>query len=187
MIDYCDAGPLWDPVLSAYFYHLDPDSFTLTRLFPAGSNESHASNLTSFFYFDGIWGDAQYPDDNPRQKTVPHFGLKRYVSGPQGPAVKRLLRKGLMPDHARRKSWLEWGVGIFMSLYPCCFRGWRVWVTLALVIGVIVLMVLGILRGVRRYRNRLRGYEKVDTEIAMEDLDSRQGRLLHRAEEDEST
>ncbi|RFU79324.1 vacuolar sorting-associated 62 [Trichoderma arundinaceum] len=115
LIDYCDAGKLWDPVLSAYFYHLDPESFALTRLFSSESNISTTSNLTSFFYFTGIWGDAQYPDDDSRQKTVPHFGLKRFVSGPQGPIVKDLVRKGLYPNQREKKPWMQWAVGIFMS------------------------------------------------------------------------
>ncbi|KAK1255589.1 hypothetical protein MKX07_007848 [Trichoderma sp. CBMAI-0711] len=64
LIDYCDAGRLWDPVLSAYFYHLNPATFQLTHLFQSESNVSKGSNLTSFFYYTGLWGDAQYPDSD---------------------------------------------------------------------------------------------------------------------------
>lgn len=183
LVDYCDAGQVWDPVLSAYFYHLDPASFTLTRLLPSGSSSAAAPNLTSFFYFTGMWGDAKYPDDDPRQKTVPYFGLKRYVSGPAGPAEKQLVRKGLFPDHRESKSWIQWAVGIFMSLYPCCLRGWRAWVSGTVVIGLVALLVLGIRFGVRRYR--LKGYKRVETEIPLNDLECREDVGLHRAEVDQ--
>ncbi|KID79757.1 uncharacterized protein G6M90_00g016330 [Metarhizium brunneum] len=122
LVDYCDAGQLWDPTLSAYFYHLEPTNFTLTRLFPSATALPATPDLTSFFYFTGIWGDAQYPDDHPLQKTVPYFGLKRFVSGPQGPIVKQLVRKGLFPDQRERKPWPQWAVGIFMS-WTCGIGG----------------------------------------------------------------
>lgn len=184
-MDHCDAGQLWDPVLSAYFYHLEPKSFTLTRLSPRGSDKPIDSNLTSFFYYDGIWGDAQYPEDHPRQKTVPYFGLKRYVSGPQGPAVKQLVRKGLFPDRLRTKSWIEWAVGVFMSVYPCCIRGWRLWVSLVVIIGLVALLVIGIRRGARWYGVRGKGYKKVETGIPLEDMDSSENLVFHRGEDNE--
>ncbi|KAL6874420.1 hypothetical protein HDV57DRAFT_227521 [Trichoderma longibrachiatum] len=173
LIDYCNSGRLWDPVLSAYFYHLDPATFELTHLFQSQSNTSTASNLTSFFYYTGLWGDAQYPDSDPRQKTVPHFGLKRFVSGPQGPIVKQLVRKKLSPDHPGKKSWMQWAVGIFMALYPCCLRGWRAWVSASVVITLVILAVFGIMVGVKfamkRFRAR-RGYTKLDTDVPLSDM-----------------
>ncbi|KAM0251872.1 hypothetical protein ACHAQJ_007985 [Trichoderma viride] len=179
LIDYCDAGRIWDPALSAYFYHLDPTSFALTRLFTSKSNYSSTSNLTSFFYFTGIWGDAQYPDDDPRQKTVPHFGLKRFVSGPQGPIVKNLVRKGLLPDRRERIPWMQWAVGIFMSWYPCCLRGWRVWVSGVVIVAFVILTVFGVRHGVKKYRTK--GYQKLDTEIPLNDINSGEGDTgLHR-------
>lgn len=168
LIDYCDAGQIWDPVMSAYFYHLEPATFHLTRLLPSASNESVGANQTSFFYYTGIWGDVQYPDDNPIQKTVPHFGLKRFVSGPTGPRAKRLLRKGLLPDHPRRRTWMEWAVGIFMAWYPCCIRGPRKWVSVFVIVACLVLVVVSIRYAMRR--RRLRQYTRVETEIPMEDL-----------------
>ncbi|KAL6857284.1 hypothetical protein J3F83DRAFT_364731 [Trichoderma novae-zelandiae] len=175
LVDYCNAGRLWDPVLSAYFYHLDPATFELTHLFQAGSNVSAASNLTSFFYYAGLWGDAQYPDTDPRQKTVPHFGLKRFVSGPQGPIVKQLVRKKLSPDHPEKRPWMQWAVGIFMSLYPCCLRGWRIWVSAAVAITLAISAVFGVRYGVKygikRYRTR-KGYRKLDTDIPLNDVNS---------------
>ncbi|SPO06488.1 uncharacterized protein DNG_09178 [Cephalotrichum gorgonifer] len=82
LIDYCDEGPKWDPILSAYFYHFDPDTLALRPVIPPNqpaSSPPPASNLTSFFYFSGIWGDKKYPDTDPRQETVPYFGIKRFV------------------------------------------------------------------------------------------------------------
>ncbi|KAH6962432.1 hypothetical protein BKA56DRAFT_560182 [Ilyonectria sp. MPI-CAGE-AT-0026] len=169
LLDYCDAGQLWDPVLSAYFYHMDPTSSELTRLFLPGDTSPADSNLTSFFYFTGLWGDVEYPGNHARQKTVPVFGLKRFVSGPQGPIWKQLVRKGLFPDHPEPKQFVQWAVGVFMSWYPCCMRGWRVWVSLTVVAGSIALTVLGIRHGVRRYRMK-KGYKRLDTEIPLDEL-----------------
>ncbi|TFA97889.1 Putative vacuolar protein sorting-associated protein TDA6 [Trichoderma ghanense] len=173
LVDYCDAGRLWDPVLSAYFYHLDPATFELTHIFQPKSNVSAATNLTSFFYYTGLWGDAQYPDSDPRQKTVPHFGLKRFVSGPQGPIVKQLVRKKLSPDNPGKKSWMQWAVGVFMSLYPCCLRGWRVWVSATVAITIVILAIFGVRYsvkyGMKRYRAR-KGYRKLDTDIPLNDI-----------------
>ncbi|KJK77367.1 hypothetical protein H634G_07106 [Metarhizium anisopliae BRIP 53293] len=172
LVDYCDAGQLWDPTLSAYFYHLEPTNFTLTRLFPSATALPGTPDLTSFFYFTGIWGDAQYPDDHPLQKTVPYFGLKRFVSGPQGPIVKQLVRKGLFPDQRERKPWLQWAVGVFMSWYPCCIRGWRKWVSCTAVIGLVVLVALGVRHTVKSYRRK--GYKRIESDIPLEDLSERQ-------------
>lgn len=173
MLDFCDAGQLWDPVSSAYFYHMDPTSFKLTRLFTPESTSPHDSNLTSFFYFNGIWGDAQYAGDDPRQRTVPVFGLKRYVSGPQGPIFKGLVRKGLFPDNPEAKKFIQLAVGFLMSWYPCCLRGWRFVASLTVMVACITLMVVGIRYGVRRYKMR-KGYKMIDAEIPLEDLDSRE-------------
>ncbi|KAJ4865595.1 vacuolar protein sorting-associated protein 62 domain-containing protein [Trichoderma breve] len=185
LVDFCDAGRLWDPVLSAYFYHLDPASFKLTRLFLSGANSSAASNFTSFFYFTGIWGDEQYPDNDIRQKTVPHFGLKRFVSGPQGPIVKNLVRKGLHPDQREKKPWMQWAVGIFMFWYPCCIRGWRLWVSLSVVVGFIILTAFGIRYGIKKYR-RTKGYKKLETtDIPLNDMSYREESSgLHRDQDD---
>lgn len=172
--DYCDAGQLWDPVSSAYFYHLDRVTSQLTRMFLPGSQEE--SNLTSFLYFSGLWGDFQYPDDHPRQRTVPYFGLKRYVSGPTGPTTKQLVRKGMFPDHREKKSWLQWGVGVFMSLYPCCLRGWRAWVSGTIFIVVLITVVFGIWYAVKKYRLRRKGYKKINDgeDIPLNNIDDRE-------------
>ncbi|KAL0767044.1 hypothetical protein CaCOL14_010615 [Colletotrichum acutatum] len=101
LVDYCDEGRRWDPILSAYFYHFDKESFTVTRLDPPAKSSPippPSTNLTSFFYYSGRWGDIAYPASDPRQEIVPKFGLKRIESGPTGPRHKHLVRKGLKPD-----------------------------------------------------------------------------------------
>ena len=169
--DHCDPGLRWDPVSSAYFYGFDPVTSKLSRIFPPRSTQR--SNFTSAIYFSGLWGDAQYPDSDPRQKTVPRFGLKRYVSGPAGPITKKLVRKGLFADHREPKTWLQWGVSLFMSLYPCCLRGWRAWASGTILVCVLISMVFGIIHVVRRYRSKKSGYKKVDTgaDIPLNHLD----------------
>lgn len=163
MLDYCDAGQKWDPLTSAYFYRFHPSTSGFTRIFNTDSPEE-GSNATSFLYFTGLWGDFQYPNDHPRQKTVPYFGLKRFVSGPTGPMAKQLVRKGLFPDHRARKSWLQWAVGVFMWLYPCCFRGWRAWVTGIVLVGMLVSLVFGVRLIFKKYMLRRMGYSKVGGE-----------------------
>lgn len=177
--DYCDPGQRWDPVSSAYFYRFDPVISKLARIFPSGAPQG--SNFTSAIYFSGLWGDVQYPDDDSRQRTVPRFGLKRFVSGPSGPLSKQLVRKGLFPDHRAPKTWLQWVVGVYMSLYPCCLRGWRAWVSGSILISVLISIVVSTIFAVRRYRSRKKGYEKVDTgvDIPLNDLDYRGENLVN--------
>jgi hypothetical protein len=170
LIDYCDQGPLWDPVLSAYFYHLDSDGLGLTSPLPSGESPV---NLDSFFFYKGLWGDLQYADDDPRQKTVPKFGLKRFVSGPTGPIDKQLLRKGLFPDPRARHSWLEWAVGVFMFWYPCCVRGWRKWMSCVVVLGLAIATVYLIRYCLNRWRRK--EYSELRAEIPMEDDDVEEG------------
>ncbi|KAF9871798.1 vacuolar protein sorting-associated protein 62 [Colletotrichum karsti] len=113
LVDYCDEGQKWDPVLSAYFYRFDAQSFRFTRIDPPdglASSPSPSANLTSLIYYAGRWGDAQWPDSDPRQDTVPKFGLKRFNAGPTGPRHKHLVRKGLKPDQRRKMGWTEWFV-----------------------------------------------------------------------------
>jgi len=90
LVDNTDAGPLYDPVLSSYTYTYDPTTATFT---PA-----NADSPTAFLRFNGRWGDAEYPADDPRQKGRGLFGFKKYVGGPTGPADKQLGRKEVWPD-----------------------------------------------------------------------------------------
>jgi hypothetical protein len=66
-----------------------------------------------------------------------------------------------------------------MSLYPCCLRGWRAWVSGSILISVLTSIVVSTIFAVRRYRSRKKGYEKVDTgvDIPLNDLDYR-GEIL---------
>ncbi|KZL71647.1 vacuolar protein sorting-associated protein 62 [Colletotrichum tofieldiae] len=186
LIDYCDEGKRWDPILSAYFYHFDAKSFTLTRLDPP--NQSYpappqSSNLTSFFYYSGRWGDMSYPDSDPRQETVPRFKLRRFQSGPTGPRHKHLVRKGLKPDQMRKMGWMEWSVGIYMSLYPCCLRGWRVWVSVGLSIAVLSGVIIGAVIGLKKYRTRK--YKRLEAEdIPLDDWALEEEALFSSSDEE---
>lgn len=135
---------------------------------PGSPLPPNSTNLTSFLYFEGMWGDAELPADDPLQKTVPLFGLKRLIKGPTGPLAKQLVRTGLHPDYEGSKTWVRLFVGIFMSVYPCCLRGWRKWVSCTVLVASIVSMILGVRHGVKRYRTR--GYTKLRTD-ALPDVD----------------
>lgn len=87
--DHTNAGALWDPTLSAYYYKYD----ALTGQFTAYDS----STPTAWLNFDGHWGDQQYPDSDPRQKEF--FGQRKYVSGPTGPKTKQLNRANVCPDN----------------------------------------------------------------------------------------
>lgn len=89
LTDYTDKGKLWDPLLSAsfYLYIASPETFTAYD----------GSSPTGWLYFDGQWGDQQYPDSDPRQKEL--FGNPKYASGPTGPRDKQLDRTNVCPDN----------------------------------------------------------------------------------------
>ncbi|KAJ4244734.1 hypothetical protein NW762_014309 [Fusarium torreyae] len=175
IIDYCAEGKIWDPVQSAYFYRFNPETFTITPIISPYEHSSTepAQNLTSWFDFTGHWGDISYSDSDPRQETVPHFGLKRFNSGPNGPRFKHLVRKGLVRDHARKMGWKEWGVGVFMSWYPCCIKGWRLWRSLGIMAVLFSAVVLAVIFGIRRFKTwrQRNAYSKLrEEDIPMEEL-----------------
>ncbi|KAI9688943.1 MAG: hypothetical protein M1822_000680 [Bathelium mastoideum] len=87
--DYTDFGPIWDPILSAYYYTYDVNTQTF-----AAYDDSIPVN---WLYFIGQWGDEQYPNSDPRQKSL--LGLTyKYTSGPTGPEDKQLNRTNVCPD-----------------------------------------------------------------------------------------
>ncbi|KAH6627264.1 hypothetical protein B0J18DRAFT_444287 [Chaetomium sp. MPI-SDFR-AT-0129] len=100
--DITDKGPLWDPSLNNYAYWYDYEvnrdeqrnaTFASgeqeqTSLVPAASNPDLP---TSWFHFEGTWGDDIYPLNDQRQWRL--FGEYHYVTGPRGPKAKFLERR----------------------------------------------------------------------------------------------
>lgn len=183
LLDFCDEGHKWDPLLSAYFYHFDAHTTTFTRILsPNETSISPSSNLTSFLYFSGLWGNLQLAETDPRQETVPYVGMKRFVTGPTGPRHKQLVRKGLRPDSRRRHGWSERGVYILMFLYPRFLKGWRKWVSLLFVVVIAAGLVLGIRRGIKRFSKS--PYRKLHTEdIHLDDWTMEEEFLLSSSDE----
>ncbi len=99
--DHTSSGPVWDPVLSAYFYTVDsaenptPDAasqLNYTYVFhprAAGGDPPP----TAYLDFLGHWGDKRYPDDDRRQFNF--HGIVRFDDGPTGPMFKGLARDGV--------------------------------------------------------------------------------------------
>ena len=96
--DITDKGPLWDPAQNhlAFWYDYEVGlkedagmpAENRTSLQPAASNPD---TPTSWFHFDGYWGDDIYPLSDPRQWRL--FGEYHYVIGPLGPKFKYLERR----------------------------------------------------------------------------------------------
>ncbi|OCK80769.1 hypothetical protein K432DRAFT_296964 [Lepidopterella palustris CBS 459.81] len=92
--DHTDAGTLWDPMLSAYYYSYTPISSS------AGTFAAYdTSTPVNWLYYTGKWGDEQYPDSDKRQKNFLRLGFYKYVSGPTGPEDKQLNRTKVCPDN----------------------------------------------------------------------------------------
>ena len=89
LTDFADQGRLWDPIASAWFYSYTPSPETFTAY--------DGASPTGWLYFNGQWGDQQYPDSDPRQKEL--FGQAKYQSGPTGPRDKQLNRTDVCPDN----------------------------------------------------------------------------------------
>lgn len=87
--DDTDQGTLWDPLLSAWFYHFEADSNDFTAL--------GEGTPTEWLMFKGRWGDEKYPNSDPRQREL--FGQTKFSSGPTGPADKQLNRKEVCPEN----------------------------------------------------------------------------------------
>ncbi|KFA81269.1 hypothetical protein S40288_04867 [Stachybotrys chartarum IBT 40288] len=183
LIDWCDQGQIWDPVASAYFYRFNATTSELTHIAGPGESSPPSANLTSFLYFNGRWGDREYPVSDPRQKIIPRFGLRRFETGPSGPLTKHLLRKGLEPDEKRILTWVEWSAGVLMWWYPCCIRGWRKWVFLTLFIVLLTGIVLGVVHLVMRLRNRRRR-AKQGVSIGLDDLNFEEEGLLESSDDE---
>ena len=122
LIDVTDKGRLWDPISLAFYYQYDPK----TETFTAGSD----SAPVDFLYFNGNWGDEQFPDSDPRQHTVPYFGLKKFINGPNGPKFKHLVREELMPYKEEKFNFMKTMVHWYLGLYRCCLKGINFWVVI---------------------------------------------------------
>lgn len=93
--DDTDAGSLWDPIQSAYFYQY---SFDKNGDRNAGSFQAYDnSSPTEWLEFAGRWGDEEYPTSDKRQVKL--FGQAKFGSGPTGPKDKQLGRSNVCPDN----------------------------------------------------------------------------------------
>lgn len=105
VLDTTDAGPIWDPTLSTYYYSV---SFPASQADGDSSNPSFAplsapsvgvdgtNQPTSWLDYRGQWGDDQLPSSDKRQKSF--FGFQKYTGGPTGPEDKQLNRVKVCPD-----------------------------------------------------------------------------------------
>ncbi|KAF2476344.1 uncharacterized protein BDR25DRAFT_375238 [Lindgomyces ingoldianus] len=91
--DHTDKGTLWDPLLSSYHYSYTPSGNSFTPYDTTGTTP------VNWLYFNGRWGDQEYPTSDKRQVKV--FGQAKYASGPTGPADKQLNRSNVCPDNGQ--------------------------------------------------------------------------------------
>ncbi|KAF2275968.1 uncharacterized protein EI97DRAFT_433902 [Westerdykella ornata] len=96
--DDTDAGILWDPIQSAYWYQY---SFDRNGDRNAGSFTAYDSaSPTEWLEFRGRWGDQEYPTSDKRQAKL--FGQAKFGSGPTGPKDKQLGRSNVCPDNGNK-------------------------------------------------------------------------------------
>ncbi|KIX97520.1 uncharacterized protein Z520_06972 [Fonsecaea multimorphosa CBS 102226] len=151
LIDIADKGRMWDPVKLAYFYHYDPQTETFTAADPG-------TDPTDWLAFNGNWGDKQYPDPDPRQETVPYFGLKKFNNGPNGPKFKHLVRKGLMPDVKEKPNLMKTLVHWYMGMYGCCLKGINPWVVIISLLLILAVSIALCVFTFKRVRPRLKAW-----------------------------
>lgn len=103
LVDITDAGPIWDPTLSAYYYSVsypnntngDDSSPTFTAL-PNPLNNTEITPVNWLNYV-GQWGDDQLPESDPRQRGFFFNVTYEYTAGPNGPRFKGLNRVAVCP------------------------------------------------------------------------------------------
>jgi hypothetical protein len=174
LIDIAGQGRLWDPVSRAWLYTYDAVNGTF--------QPEDASTPVDWLYFNGHWGDGQYLDDDPRQQTIPYFGLKKYEGGPNGPKYKHLVRQGLEPDEKEKPVLLKKLIHAYLLLYN---KGINTWVMVVmLVISVLVTTALCAVGGVWATRKArvVLGHKKVRPAIDEAEV---QLRLLNPGEHDD--
>jgi hypothetical protein len=96
LTDYTDKGKLWDPLASAYYYKYTPNPDKVTGVLSTGGG----GVPTGWLYFNGQWGDQQYPKSDKRQKDL--FGNAKFSNGPTGPLFKQLNRQNVCPDNGQK-------------------------------------------------------------------------------------
>ncbi|PQE04999.1 vacuolar sorting-associated protein [Rutstroemia sp. NJR-2017a BBW] len=128
LADVTDKGPIWDPALNyrAYFFNTslthDVDARMHATNFPvtvmADTFAPAAQNPdapTSWFWFNGHWGDKFYELSDWRQWRF--VGQYHYVNGPVGPRFKNLGRSRVCQsgtrcvlvdslEKGRKRSWV---------------------------------------------------------------------------------
>jgi hypothetical protein len=88
--DYTNRGTYWDPLLASYYYKFDAGGNAFTPYDGAPTN---------WLYFNGRWGDQEYPTSDKRQVKL--FGQAKFSSGPTGPADKQLNREKICPENGK--------------------------------------------------------------------------------------
>jgi hypothetical protein len=92
--DYTDAGTLWDPIQSSYWYTYNAGNKQFETYDRSGSTPVNWLN------FEGRWGDEEYPKSDPRQVKL--FGQAKFSGGPTGPRNKGLDRKDVCPENGKK-------------------------------------------------------------------------------------
>jgi hypothetical protein len=131
LADVTDRGPLWDPALNYYAYHLnttlthdrDAESISVTTNLPLSLRKSilkpaacNPAAPTGWFWFTGHWGDKFYELYDWRQWRF--VGQYHYVNGPLGPRFKNLGRSKVCQsgltciildsiEEGKKKSWIS--------------------------------------------------------------------------------
>lgn len=96
---------------------------------------------TSWFYYNGRWGDKEYLSSDTRQYHAPIVGEKKFVDGPHGPRYKGLGRLDICPkDKCKLRSTRAPRLWVFNWLYNWA---WLVgaWV-LFTVLGITTILVV---------------------------------------------
>lgn len=151
LIDFADKGRIWDPIKLAYYYHYNPDTEIFTPADPG-------TDPVDWLEFNGAWGDKQYLDSDPRQATVPYFGSKKSVDGPNGPKFKQLVRNGLKPDHVAKDPMIKILVRWYLSWYGCCLKGWNPWVVIVFLSLLLVVFIALVVFAVKKLKRPIKNW-----------------------------
>jgi hypothetical protein len=92
--DDTNAGTMWDPLLSAYWYSYNGGNGEFKTYDQSGKTP------VNWLYFKGRWGDQEYPTSDRRQVKL--FGQAKFSGGPTGPADKQLNRANICPENGKK-------------------------------------------------------------------------------------